>query len=132
MTDKFQPFEHTAVYKAAHFLLKNVQGITASMNRAYKYTAGIKTLDAAIDLSVFIAEAYLEKDPSQKLKQVKLIIKQVHKVLIMLRVTYDLQLVRRPLYSECITQCVDIIKQAQGWQNSLIKHSQNQDADILS
>jgi hypothetical protein len=131
-SDRFQPFEQTAIYKSSHFLLKNVQRLTASMNRAYKYTAGIKTLDSAIDLSSCIAEAYLEKDPRQKAELVSQIIKDVHRVLIQLRVVYDLQLVGRQLYMEAINQCVEIIRQGQAWRNALDKTipSQSQDADL--
>lgn len=125
-----QPFENAQIFKDSREILLIVQQITAKMNRAYKYTAGIKTLDSAIDLSVAIADAYSEKNLQIRLGIISQILSTVRKVLILLRTVDSLRLVQQDLYKQAIELCVNVIKQAQAWKSSTVDVLSRQNQNV--
>ena len=125
-----QPFENAQIFKDSRDILLIVQQITAKMNKAYKFTCGVKTLDATVDLSVLIAEAYSEKTLQRRYSLICNILTVVRKVLILLRTIDSLHLSSQELYKQAIELCVNIIKQAQAWKTSTVSAlSQNQNVN---
>ena len=119
-----QPYEKSPIYRTAEDLLVKINSLQARMDKRHKYSTGARLTECVEEVADRVAWAYIE-NTSLKVKVALLqnAIKKTVSLLIKLRSANRLGLVYGQLHIELVTNCVSIIKQAQGWINKVSQPS---------
>lgn len=103
------------VYKACYDLLLEVFRLTKDFTRDYKYTAGERLKNEAIELLTLIFRANSRKDKAAVLQEAR---EKIEVIRLFVRLMKDLQQISLKKFVLVNQKVEDVSKQLTGWQKS--------------
>lgn len=110
-----QAFEKTPIYKSARMIMLNAQNIVANMPKKFKYSTGQKLNDECFALLELVSWAYVQQERVKRVAFLHRVYRKAIGVLIIHRISFDLNLLRRDVYVEQVGYIVSIFRQVVGW-----------------